>query len=341
MSLPKLINEFLEYLEIERNVSKLTIRNYKHYLERFLYYLAGVSGSPPPSASEMVKKGDNTAQITTSPQENAIMQKLDKVTEKDITSDSIREFRLYLSRYEDEHGLTLKRITQNYHLIAIRSFLKYLLKRDYQVVPPEKIDLPKAESRSIRFLEREQVERLLGMPEISSPEGLRDKAIMEVLFSTGLRVSELVSLNRDQINFERREFGVIGKGRRPRVVFLSEKAADWLKRYLDSREDALAPVFIRYAGKTPDPDDRTGESIRLTARSVQRLVEKYVKKAKLPIKITPHGIRHSFATDLLSGGADLRAIQEMLGHKNVSTTQIYTHVTNPQLKQIHERFHRK
>jgi site-specific recombinase XerD len=232
-------------------------------------------------------------------------------------------------------------VTQNYHLIALRSFLKYCMKRDVPVMSPEKIDLPKADSHSIKFLDRTDVDRLLNMPEISKDEGLRDKAILEVLFSTGLRVSELTSLNREQINFESREFGVIGKGRRQRVVFLSDSAADWLKRYLDKREDELPPVFIRYAGKTPDESDRTGKSIRLSPRSVQRLVEKYVKKARLPIKITPHGLRHSFATDLLSGGADLRAIQEMLGHKNVSTTQIYTHVTNPQLKKIHAQFHHK
>ena len=215
--------------------------------------------------------------------------------------------------------------------------LKYLIKRDINVISPDKIDLPKAESRSIKFLERDSVDRLLNMPEISKIEGLRDKAILEVLFSTGLRVSELVGLNRDQINFDRREFGVIGKGRRARVVFLSDTAVEWLNRYLKERSDNSRALFIRYSGKTPED----AEALRLTSRSVQRLVEKYVKKARLPIKITPHGLRHSFATDLLHGGADLRAIQEMLGHKNVSTTQIYTHITNPQLKEIHEKFHRK
>jgi site-specific recombinase XerD len=154
-------------------------------------------------------------------------------------------------------------------------------------------------------------------------------------------VSELVALNRDQINFERKEFGVIGKGRRARVVFLSDSSVEWTKRYLASREDSIQALFIRYSGKKPDPGQNESEAYRLTARSVQRLVEKYVKKARLPVKITPHGLRHSFATDLLSGGADLRAIQEMLGHKNVSTTQIYTHVTNPQLKEIHNKFHHK
>jgi site-specific recombinase XerD len=311
-----LIKDFLEYLEIERNVSQLTIRNYAHYLERFRAYLSG----PPPSPG---------------------VKSVKSVPVSDITSESIRQYRLYLSRFVDEHGISLKRVTQNYHLIALRSFLKYLLKRDIPVVAPDKIDLPKAESHSIKFLEREHIDRLLNMPELSKKEGLRDKAILEMLFSTGLRVSELVGLNRDQINFDRKEFGVIGKGRRARVVFLSDSAVEWAKRYLDAREDDSPALFIRYAGKKPESGEDVKESARLTSRSVQRLVEKYVKKAKLPIKITPHGLRHSFATDLLSGGADLRAIQEMLGHKNVSTTQIYTHVTNPQLKSVHEKFHHK
>ena len=325
MDLQGLIKDFLEYLEIERNVSQLTIRNYAHYLSRFLGFLSAQLPSPLPV--KPVKTDDSASKKA--------------VKASDITSESIRQYRLYLSRYVDEHGISLKRVTQNYHLIALRSFLKYLLKRDIPVVAPEKIDLPKAESRSIKFLEREQVDRLLNMPEISTPEGLRDKAILETLFSTGLRVSELVKLNRDQMNFDRKEFGVIGKGRRARVVFLSDSAIEWLQRYLKNREDDSKALFIRYAGKRPEEGEGYGESIRLTARSVQRLVEKYVKKGRLAIKITPHGLRHSFATDLLSGGADLRAIQEMLGHKNVSTTQIYTHITNPQLKQIHEKFHHK
>jgi len=326
MTLSDLVNQFLEHLEIERNVSRLTIRNYRHYLSRFLDYLS--RGSLPSSPGEIY--GGKTRE-----------EQWESLKTTDITPDSIREYRLFLSRYTDDKGLSLKRVTQNYHLIALRSFLKYCIKRDIQVVSPDKIDLPKSESRTLNFLGRDDVERLLSMPEISTPDGLRDKAILETLFSTGLRVSELVKLNRDKINLERKEFGIIGKGRRPRVVFLSDSAASWLSRYLDTREDTLPPVFIRYGGKKPDQSDRTGESLRLSARSVERSVEKYVKKAKLSMKITPHGLRHSFATDLLSAGADLRAIQEMLGHKNISTTQIYTHVTNPQLKKVHERFHRQ
>ena len=308
-TLDELITQFLEYLELERNVSKLTIRNYRHYLIRFHTWLKTFSSTPPDPST--------------------------------IDAEMVRRYRLYLSRFADEKGLTLKRITQNYHLIALRSFLKFLAKRDVVSLVSDRIELGKAESHSLHYLSRDQVERLLATPSISTASGLRDKVILEVLFSTGLRVSELVSLNRNQLNFETREIGVIGKGRKPRVVFLSVEASSWLQRYLTQREDEYVPVFIRYGGRKPKPDDTTGESFRLTSRSVQRIVAEYVQKAKLPIKITPHGLRHSFATDLLTAGADLRAIQEMLGHKNVSTTQIYTHVTNPQLKRIHEEFHGK
>lgn len=329
MNLEQLLKEFLEYLEIERNVSRLTVRNYKHYLERFIAFLRSVKNSDSPTPS--VKSQSREISPSTVP----------SVKVDDITAESIRQYRLYLSRYTDIHEMTLKRVTQNYHLIALRSFLKYLNKRDIDVISPDKIELPKAESHSIKFLDHDQVMRLLNQPEISKVEGLRDKAILETLFSTGLRVSELVSLNREQVNLERREFGVMGKGRRVRIVFLSDSSVTWIQRYLATREDELAPLFIRYSGKKPDENDSTGSSIRLTARSIQRLVDKYAKKARLPIKITPHGLRHSFATDLLGNGADLRAIQELLGHKNVSTTQIYTHVTNPQLRAIHDKFHSK
>lgn len=308
MELSSAAEQFLEYLELEKNSSKLTIRNYRHYLQRFLKF--GALQSPPLS------------------------------TPASITPEVIRSFRLFLSRYADKHGLTLKRITQNYHLIALRALLRFLIRRNIETLSPEKVELGKAESRSLKFLDREQVDRLLSMPEISTPQGLRNKAILEVLFSTGLRVSELVKLNRDSINLERREFGVIGKGGRHRVVFLSQSATEWLARYLKERQDSFVPLFIRYGGKKVELD-KTGEGLRLTARSIQRIVEKYAQKARLPIKITPHGLRHSFATDLLSAGADIRAIQEMLGHKNISTTQIYTHVTNPQLREIHKRFHRR
>lgn len=299
-----LIDRFLEYLEIERNCSKLTIRDYRHYLLTFNRWFA----------------------------ENYPKKNVGRI---DI--NVVRKFRVFLTNKADKFGRPLKKVTQNYYVIAIRSFLKWLIKNDYEVLSPEKIDLPKTESRSLKFLSTEQMQILLNSPSVSTDAGLRDKAILETLFSTGLRVSELCKLNRDQINFKTREFGVIGKGQHPRVVFLSESAVHWLQRYLAVREDVFRPLFIRYSGKTDELNH--GERMRLTPRSVERLVDKYVKKVKLPIKISPHGLRHSFATDLLIHGADLRSVQEMLGHKNIATTQIYTHVTNFQLRQVHEKFH--
>lgn len=297
--------EFLEYLEVERQVSQYTIRNYHHYLTRFLNWLNGYKPGLKPS-------------------------------ELDIKT--VSKYRVFLSRFTDDKGKTLSRTTQSYHVIALRSWFKWMTKHDYEILTPEKIDLPRGESKSLKFLSIEQVERLMNQPRLSDKIGLRDRAILETMFSTGLRVSELVSLNRDQVDLERREFGVIGKGRKIRIVFLSVRATDWLRRYLDTREDAWQPVFIRYSRKQEDITS-DGESMRLSVRTVQRLVEKYRRQARLPIPITPHGIRHSFATDLLRKGAGLREVQEMLGHKNVQTTQIYTHVTNPQLKKVHDKFH--
>lgn len=299
------IQSYLEHLEVERQVSQYTIRNYLHYLRRFANWLIRTCGG-----------GD--------------LQSVDLQT--------ITKYRVYLSRLADERGNNLSRVTQSYHVIALRSFFKWLIKTDVPVLAPEKIDLPKAESKSLKFLTVEQVERLLNQPVISSKIGLRDRTILETLFSTGLRVSELTGLNRDQVDLDRREFGVLGKGKKLRVVFLSRRSAEWLGRYLATRDDAWQPVFIRYARKK-EPITTDGEKMRLTPRSVQRIVEKYRKRARLPVPITPHGLRHSFATDLLAKGAGLREVQEMLGHKNVATTQIYTHVTNPRLKEIHEKYH--
>lgn len=303
-NLQKHIDSFLEYLEIEKGASKLTIRNYKFYLKRFSFWL------------ERTHAGDSIEQITT---------------------ETVRKFRVFLSNYEDEKGLTLKKVTQAYHIIALRSFLRFLIRNDIKTLPPEKIDLPKGESRSLKFLEHGHLEALFDAVDTTDEKGIRDRTILEMLFSTGLRVSELVKLNRDQINFDTREFGVIGKGGRARIVFLSDSAAFWLTKYFEKRTDKYKPIFIRYA-KSQNPED-DGEKMRLTSRSVERIVEKYVKKSKIPVKATPHTMRHSFATDLLSNGADIRSVQEMLGHKNISTTQIYTHVTNPKLKEIHKKFH--
>lgn len=294
----RLIDEFLEDLEVARNFSPLTIRNYRHYLGRFSNWLKGNSPKANPGS---------------------------------LNLEIIKKYRVYLARFTAPNGIPLARSTQAYYVIALRSFLKWLIKNDYQTIAPEKIDIPKGESRSLKFLTTDQVNRLLGQPKISTPSGLRDKAILEMLFSTGLRVSELVKLNIDQVDLKRREFGVIGKGGRGRVVFLSEQAARWLEKYLANRNDQTKALFINFRG----------EKMRLGARSVQRIVEKYVRQSHLPVKITPHGLRHSFATDLLMAGADIRSVQEMLGHKNISTTQIYTHITNKQLRNVHEAFHGK
>lgn len=257
----------------------------------------------------------------------------------DINQDIIRSYRVYLSRLTDRKGGTLSRKTQGYHAIALRSFLKWLIKNDAKVMSPEKIDLPKISERQIKFLDGGQVDRLLNAPLQDKLTGKRDKAILEVLFSTGLRVSELVSLDRDKVDLERREFGVVGKGGRARVVFLSSRAAEWIKKYLQAREDKFKPLFIRHKGRV-DPTT-SDEKMRLGVRSVQRLIKKYSRKMRLPIEVTPHVLRHSFATDLLIAGADIRSVQEMLGHKNIQTTQVYTHVTHKHLKDIHERFHGK
>ena len=299
-----LIEQFLEYLEIERNCSKLTIRDYRHYLNIFAEWF-----------------------VSSLPQKKI----------EDLDLHSVRKYRVYLANRVDKKGLTLKRVTQNYYVIALRSFLRFLIKNDHKTLEPSKIDLPKAESRSLKFLEREQIDHLVTSINTSKIDGIRDRAIFELLFSTGLRVSELVKLNHSQINLDRREFGVVGKGGRARVVFVSDRADEWITRYLKERKDNFKPLFIRYSGKIIEEDN--GEKMRLTARSIERIVKKYVRVARLPVDATVHTLRHSFATDLLTNGADLRSVQEMLGHKNIATTQIYTHITNKQLREVHKSFH--
>lgn len=300
----KKTKDFLEYLEVERGSSPLTIRNYTHYLKRFSKWL----------------------------QDEGIRQNLE-----DINSEIVRQYRLFLSRQPDGKGGVLARKTQGYHVIALRSFLRWLIKNDHKVMSPDKIDLPKISERQVKFLSGEQVDRLLNAPSLSELAGKRDKAILEVFYSTGLRVSELVKLDREKVDLKRREFGIVGKGGRARVVFLSKRSAEWVENYLKSRADKFKPLFIRHKGKVDPttPDDK----MRLTARSVQRMIKKYVKKLSLPVDATPHIIRHSFATDLLRAGADIRSVQEMLGHKNIQTTQIYTHVTHKHLRDVHSAFH--
>jgi len=307
MILELLIAEFLEYMEIQVGCSLLTIRDYRRYLKRFYNWLTENSPTARPD---------------------------------EINLDLIRKYRLYLAHLRTRDGVQLKRITQSYHIVALRAFLRYLVvQRDIPTLSPDKIELPKQGSRSVAFLNAEQMERLLSSPKISNNAGLRDKTILETLFSTGLRVSELVKLNRDQIDLERKEFGVKGKGNKLRVVFLSDTAAKWIERYLKSRQDNFKPLFIRYSGKVDA--QKNGEKMRLTARSIQNIVAKHAKRAGLPIEATPHTLRHSFATDLLISGADIRSVQEMLGHESIRTTQVYTHVTNKHLKEVHKAFHNK
>jgi len=305
MRLNDAVDQFLAYLEIEKGCSPLTIQVYQRYLKRFTSWL---SESCPQQKPE------------------------------DITLDLVRKYRLYLARLTGQNRLPLKKITQNYHIVALRACLRYLTgQRDIATLSPDKIELPKGGTRTVTFLDAEQIDRLLTGPDTSNIIGLRDRAILETLFSTGLRVSELARLNRDQINLERKEFGVIGKGGKPRVVFLSDTAADWIERYLESREDYFKPLFIRYSGHRDSTRD--GEKMRLTPRSIQLIVAKYARLCNLPFDTTPHTLRHSFATDLLFEGADIRSVQEMLGHESIRTTQVYTHVTDKRLKEVHETFH--
>jgi len=301
MQFRKAKTDFLEYLEIEQNRSQKTIANYDHYLTRLIDF-AG-----------------------------------DELKVDEIDPELIRKWRLWLNRLGTNVADELQKTTQNYHLIALRSFLKYCAKRDILTLPAEKVELAHTTRKQVTFLNEDELARLFAGPDINKLAGLRDRAILELLFSSGLRVSELVGLDRESINLKRREFMVRGKGQKDRPIFISPEAASWLERYLSKREDNTRPLFVRFAGRKQV--DLSGNYHRLTARSVQRLVANYALLAGITKHVSPHTLRHSFATDLLMNGADLRSVQAMLGHSNIATTQIYTHVTDPHLKQIHERFH--
>ncbi len=295
-----LLKNYLDYLEIEKNRSPKTRENYERYLKAFFEF-SGIK------------------------------------SEKEINVDKVKEFRLRLARMKNEKGEYLKKSTQAYYVIALRNFLKYLIKNDYEVLSPDKIELPKIPARQIKTIEYKDMERLLDAPH--PPAGgndlrvLRDKAILETLFSTGLRISELCSLNR-YIDINRGEITVRGKGGKLRVVFLSDRAKKALKNYLDKREDAEETLFVSLTkSKKPKVIGR------ILPRTAQRLVDFYSRKAGIFEKISPHQFRHQFATDLLIGGADLRSVQELLGHSNISTTQIYTHLTNKELREVHKTFH--
>lgn len=299
MNLEEALLDYLEYLEIELNRSEKTVENYRHYLERFFVW-------------------SNISQP------------------RQITMDLVRKYRLYLNRLEDENGNTLKKITQNYHIIALRNFLKYLAKKDITSLSAEKLEVGRNPEREVDFLSGEEMSQILGGASSDDLKTLRDRSILELLFSAGLRVSELVSINRDQINLRNQEFSVRGKGSKVRIVFISDTAKLFLQKYLSKRVDIDPALFVRIMKNPQDKED-----LRLTVRSIQRIVKYYAHKAGIVKDVHPHTLRHSFATDLLSNGADIRSVQAMLGHSSITTTQIYTHVTNRQLKDIHKKFHRK
>lgn len=300
--LAKLKTQFLEHLEIEKNRSKLTIRNYDLYLNRFLAFAAKRGASSP----------------------------------ADLDLDLIRNFRLWLNRQRDRQGKELKLVTQNYHIIALRSFLKYLAKRDVKTIAAEKLELGKTPSRQVEFLEPEDLEKLLAAPNQEKNDiiSMRDKAILELLFSTGLRVAELTNLKRRQVNLKKEEFPVRGKGDKLRIVFLSPRALETLKKYLSARTDNSEAMFVKHNHPLAIDDNSP-----LTPRSIERLIKKYALLAGVSNKITPHTLRHTMATDLLAAGADLRSVQEILGHASITTTQIYTHITNRRLREVYKKYH--
>ena len=303
------LTDFLDYLEIEKGLSSKTQENYARFLNKFFNWL-----------------NDND---------------LDKLKPNKLTTDHIWRYKVFLSRHYDKRtGKTLAKTTQNYYLIALRSLLEFFVERKIQSLPPTAVKLVKEKGgKQIKFLKLEQLEKLLLAPDIDSKIGVRDRAILETLFSTGLRVSELVQLNREQLKLpscpKEIELSVKGKGGRIRTVYFSARAVKWLKKYLDKRTDVDEALFINYKPGASKKND----SRRLTVKSVENIVKKYVKIAGLPVDATPHTLRHTFATDLLAQGVDLRIVQEFLGHQNIATTQIYTHVTNKQLKDIHRKLH--
>jgi len=302
MQFTKAKTDFLEYLEIEQNRSQKTIANYDHYLTRLIDFAGDISVA-------------------------------------DIDPELIRKWRLWLNRLGSNTSDELSALTLNYHLIALRSFLKFCAKRNIDAISADKIELARTRRKQVTFLNEDELESLFAQPKIDTIIGLRDRAILELLFASGLRVSELVGLDRGHINLKRREFMVRGKGQKDRLVFVSQSAADWLEKYLEKRPDNAKPLFIRYSGIKKV--DLSGNYQRLTARSIQRMIARYALLAGITKHVSPHTMRHSFGTDLLMNGADLRTVQVMLGHSNISTTQIYTHITDPHLKSAYEKYHHK
>jgi site-specific recombinase XerD len=306
MIVQEAIQEFLSYCEVEKNQSPKTLENYSRYLSEFqLFY-----------GKEKDIKG--------------------------LTLQELKKYRIHLNRKENDKGDTLSIKTQNYYLIAVRAMLKYLIKLDLDVLAPDKIELAKVEERVVDFLDREELEKLFASVDLTKKTGRRDLAILECLYSTGLRVSELCNLNRSQVNLETKEFAVRGKGSKLRIVFLSDMAAQRIAEYLATRQDNYEPLFISASNRSAGTIDVTGkgEKFRLGRDTVEKVVQKYRLQSGILKKVTPHTLRHSFATELLKNGADIRSIQEMLGHSSITTTQIYTHVTHSKLKETHSKFHK-
>lgn len=297
------ITDFLEDAELNKNQSFKTILNYQHYLMRFVDF-AGL------------------------------------IQPEEITLPVIQKYRLYLNRLNDKHGLPLGKKTQSYHIIALRAFLKYLGKMDIPSLNPEKIEVGKLEQRTVEFLEPEELKKLFDALDTTKKQGLRDKAILELLYSTGLRISELVHLDRDRIDLNRQEFSIRGKGNKVRIVFISDKAKKAVENYLATREDTWKPLFISYSRPRNQGIKSTGEHKRLMPLSIQNMIRALAVKVGIMKHVTPHTLRHSFATNLLQNGADLRSVQELLGHASITTTQVYTHLTDNRLKDIHKRFHK-
>ncbi len=305
MQLKTAINRFLEYCEISKNQSAKTLENYQHYLKRFERW----------AASDLAVGN--------------------------IDQNMIQNFRLYLNRLSDQNGQPLLNIkTQNYHIIALRAFLKHLIKNDIKTLAPEKIELSKIPERTVEYLNREELEALFGAIDVSKLQGLRDYAMLRTLYSTGLRISELVALNLEHINLDTREFRVVGKGRKQRIVFLSDDAADAIADYVKARKDDFKPLFLSHGRTRNMSGSSEDEKRRISPTMVQYLVRRYGRRAGLIKPVTPHKLRHSFATELLRNGADIRSVQEMLGHSSITTTQIYTHLTNQRLREIHEKYHK-
>lgn len=309
-SILKYIPDFLDWLDVEKGLSSKTQENYSRFLKKFSDWLNH--------------------------------NHLDNIKPQELTPDHVWSYKVYLARSVDRRGQPLEKSTQTYYLIALRALLNFFAHKNIQALPAEKIELPRSKKdKKVHFLELDQVKQLLEAPDIQTPPGLRDRAILETLFSTGLRIGELVQLNREQIRIhndnsvekkEELEISIVGKGNQPRTVYFSPRSLKWMKNYLDTRQDSDKALFINYRS-------RSQASRRLTARSIEQKLKKYVIQVGLPLITTPHTLRHSFATDLLNQGVDLRTVQEFLGHQNIATTQIYTHVTNKRLREVHYRSH--